>query len=71
MIRIIEHGKKLFVGTCARCGCKFSYNLGDLGIVSYVVCPECGEKCYHPRQDMHSPCTDYMPLNNFDQLEKE
>lgn len=41
MIKIIEEGKKEFVGICRRCSCKFSYEVEDI-CVDYVTCPDCG-----------------------------
>lgn len=41
MIKIIEDGKKEFVAVCRRCGCKYSYEVGDI-IGDYVPCPFCG-----------------------------
>lgn len=61
MIKIIEEGKKEFIMICDHCGCKFSYQLEDLGkdvdglhLASkdnQVRCPYCGEWHYHPHQD--------------------
>ena len=50
MKEIIEPGKKSFVLTCSHCGCKFSYELGDIGCADDVYCPDCHNRCFHPRQ---------------------
>lgn len=41
MIKIIEQGQKTFTRTCDRCGCKFQYDLSDLGGLDYISCPCC------------------------------
>lgn len=53
MIKIIIRGKETFDAVCARCGCKFTYQLEDLKRMAcseYVCCPDCGEEYYHPAQ---------------------
>jgi hypothetical protein len=58
MIKVIKHGQTEFTHTCSRCGCEFTYEYEDIhteafgGLASnsttscYVVCPDCGNKCY-------------------------
>ena len=52
MIKIIKHGKKMFEATCNKCGCKFSYELEDIGLVipGHVRCPECDTSVEHQDQ---------------------
>lgn len=47
MIKIIEQGKKTFARTCGRCGCKFQYDLSDLGGLDYISCPYCHTTITH------------------------
>ena len=46
MIKVIKHGQIEFKGFCSRCGCEFTYELEDITLSSFVVCPDCGEHCY-------------------------
>ena len=46
MIKIIKHGKKEFRGYCSRCGCEFTYELEDVTLSAFVVCPDCGDHIY-------------------------
>lgn len=53
MIKIIEKGKETFELTCARCGCRFSYEAEDItetliGALA-VKCPQCAAHNIHPR----------------------
>ena len=47
MIKIIEQGQKTFIRTCDRCGCKFQYDLSDLGGLDYINCPCCHTTLTH------------------------
>lgn len=47
MIKIIEQGQKTFTRTCDRCGCKFQYDLSDLGGLDYISCPYCHTTITH------------------------
>lgn len=47
MIKIIEQGQKTFIRTCDRCGCKFQYDLSDLGGLDYISCPCCHTTLTH------------------------
>ena len=47
MIKIIEQGQKTFTRTCDRCGCKFQYDLSDLGGLDYISCPCCHTTITH------------------------
>ena len=47
MIKIIEQGQKTFTRTCDRCGCKFQYDLSDLGGLDYISCPCCHTTLTH------------------------
>ena len=47
MIKIIEKGQKIFIRTCARCGCRFQYDLSDLSIVDHIICPFCNTTLVH------------------------
>lgn len=55
MKEIIEHGKKSFIIQCNKCGCKFKYDLEDIGCGGYLYCPECLEMCFHPNQIVKEP----------------
>ncbi len=58
MIKVIKHGQTEFTHTCSRCGCEFTYEYEDIHTEAirglaynsttscYVVCPDCGNKCY-------------------------
>ena len=46
MIKVIKHGQKEFRGYCSRCGCEFTYELEDITLSAFVVCPDCGEHVY-------------------------
>ena len=46
MIKVIKHGKTEFRGYCSRCGCEFTYELEDITLSAFVVCPDCGEHIY-------------------------
>lgn len=53
MPKVIEPGKKEFIGNCSRCGCKFSYTLEELKPMyphKFIYCPDCGAEYYHPDQ---------------------
>lgn len=62
MKEIIEPGKKSFVLTCSHCGCKFRYELEDIGCGNEVYCPDCHNMCFHPRQEESNYFDDY-PLD--------
>lgn len=47
MIKILEKGQKTFTRTCDRCGCKFQYDLSDLGGLDYINCPCCHTTLTH------------------------
>lgn len=47
MIKIIEQGQKTFTRTCDRCGCKFQYDLSDLGGLDFIPCPCCHTTLTH------------------------
>ena len=47
MIKIIEQGQQTFTRTCDRCGCKFQYDLSDLGGLDYINCPFCHTTLTH------------------------
>lgn len=47
MIKIIEKGQKTFTRTCDRCGCKFQYDLSDLGGLDFINCPCCHTTLTH------------------------
>lgn len=47
MIKILEKGQKAFTRTCDRCGCKFQYDLSDLGGLDYINCPCCHTTLTH------------------------
>lgn len=47
MIKIIEKGQQTFTRTCDRCGCKFQYDLSDLGGLDYISCPCCHTTLTH------------------------
>ena len=47
MRKIIKSGKTEFVSVCSRCGCEFSYEIGDIADDNYVRCPECNGLVYH------------------------
>lgn len=47
MIKIIEKGQKIFTRTCDRCGCKFQYDLRDLGGLDFINCPCCHTTITH------------------------
>lgn len=50
MIKIIRPGQLTFNGHCDRCGCEFTYELGDLattGCMESVDCPTCKKTIYH------------------------
>lgn len=47
MIKIIEKGQKTFTKTCDRCGCKFQYDLSDLGGLDFISCPYCHTTITH------------------------
>lgn len=47
MIKIIEEGQKTFTRTCDRCGCKFQYDLSDLGGLDFIPCPYCHTPLTH------------------------
>lgn len=49
MVKIITPGQTEFVGFCERCGCEFSYELGDLKLshANRIACPTCGQDVYH------------------------
>lgn len=47
MIKIIEQGQKTFTRTCDRCGCKFQYDLSDLGGLDFISCPCCHTSLTH------------------------
>ena len=47
MIKIIEKGQKTFTRTCDRCGCKYQYDLSDLGGLDYINCPYCHTTITH------------------------
>ena len=47
MIKIIEQGQKTFTRTCDRCGCKFQYDLSDLSVADYIICPCCNTTLVH------------------------
>ena len=52
MINIIWHGNKKRI-VCLACGCIFTYQKEDVvhkqtgvnEVDSFVICPDCGEKC--------------------------
>ena len=46
MITIIKPGKTKFSCTCTQCGCEFTYELEDISLSSFVICPTCGNYCY-------------------------
>lgn len=62
MREIIEPGKKSFVLTCNHCGCKFRYELEDIGCGDDVYCPDCHSRCFHPRQE-ETNHFEYYPLD--------
>lgn len=47
MIKILEKGQQTFTRTCDRCGCKFQYDLIDLGGLDYINCPFCHTTLTH------------------------
>lgn len=47
MIKILEKGQKTFTRTCDRCGCKFQYDLSDLGGLDFINCPCCHTTLTH------------------------
>ncbi len=47
MIKMLEKGQKTFTRTCDRCGCKFQYDLSDLGGLDYIDCPYCHTTITH------------------------
>jgi DNA-directed RNA polymerase subunit RPC12/RpoP len=51
-IKIIRSGTLVYTGFCSRCGCEFSYDLGDLKLSTgnRISCPTCGEYFFHPVQ---------------------
>jgi DNA-directed RNA polymerase subunit RPC12/RpoP len=51
-IKIIKSGTLVYIGFCSRCGCEFSYDLGDLKLSTgnRISCPTCGEYFFHPVQ---------------------
>lgn len=52
-MKVLQHGKTEFTGTCNRCGCIFEYTFDDLRSnypLKYVKCPDCGNEVYHKDQ---------------------
>lgn len=47
MIKILEKGQQTFTRTCDGCGCKFQYDLSDLGGLDYINCPFCHTTLTH------------------------
>lgn len=44
MKRIFDENYKIFIKTCNKCGCRFSYEVEDIcGNWDHVFCPRCGK----------------------------
>lgn len=44
MKRIFDENYKIFIKTCNKCGCRFSYEVEDIcGNWDHVYCPRCGK----------------------------
>ena len=70
MIKIIEEGQRNFIAKCPNCGCKFSYQLRDIGL-GCVNCPCCGYYVAHKLDEYTSRTTETenTTVDAFDSLQ--
>ena len=73
MIKVIKHGQTKFEHTCSRCGCVFTYEHEDIqseairsltnySSTRYVICPDCGNKCYINAGNIGWPWPNNSPI---------